>query len=163
MCVLFKCSACVCSQVLSPGPVPADDAVLRSRRFESSAHYSGCAEACHSRRKYLRRAHATTGWSALVSLTPDCKISQIYYNMLFSHRWCVSIEKTLFRYHFRSGWTSGGLGSVLFLVYFIRRPLQNKTRGLLKKHRLHFAGFIPASFESLALILNHYHVSHIFI
>ncbi len=34
-------SVCVFLQVLSPRPVPADDAVLCGRRFESSAHYSG--------------------------------------------------------------------------------------------------------------------------
>lgn len=48
-------------QVLSPRPFPADDAVLCSCRFESSAHYSGCFEAGHSGRRRLRGARTATG------------------------------------------------------------------------------------------------------
>ncbi len=58
-----KSSVCIFLQVLSPRPVPADDAVLCSRRFESSAHYSGGVEAGLSGRRRLRGTHTATGQS----------------------------------------------------------------------------------------------------
>lgn len=60
---VIRSYVCVCWQVLSPRPIPADDAVLRSRRFESSAHNSGHVEAAHSGRRCLRGNPSATGQS----------------------------------------------------------------------------------------------------
>lgn len=59
----FMSYVCIFLQVLSPRPVTADDAVLCSRRFESSAHYSGGVKAALSGRRRLRGTHTATGQS----------------------------------------------------------------------------------------------------